>query len=185
MSAAEDRVVNLLGVAATGLSDRVSAALIEASGLDELAASALVTLLDFSPAGSVRRLALGLGLSHSGAVRLVDRLVAAGLAGREPGPDARTVQVRLTRRGRSVAGQARAGRAAAIASALSGVPERQRRDLARVLDLVVANLTRDRLAERAAGAGPAGGALCRLCDFAACGRAAGSCPAVGVTGYRP
>jgi MarR family transcriptional regulator, negative regulator of the multidrug operon emrRAB len=171
------RLANLLGALATGLVDRVSAASSETAHLDGSAPAALVALLDFSPHGSVHVLSQIVGLTHSGGVRLVDRLVAAGLVERGAGADARSITVSLTRRGRTVAHGIRRERSAEIRDAMVGLTERQRAELVHACEIVIANLTRQRLAERAAGGLPAGGALCRLCDFDACGRLVATCPA--------
>jgi MarR family transcriptional regulator, negative regulator of the multidrug operon emrRAB len=171
------RLVNLLGAVATGLTDQVEAACTEAAQLAGAAPEALIVMLDFSPDGSVHTLSQAVGLTHSGAVRLVDRLVEAGWATRRPGDDARSVKISLTRRGRTVAERVRSRRSDELASALAGLTARQRHDLMQACEVVVANLTRRRLDQRAAGAQPAGGALCRMCDFAACGRPSGMCPA--------
>ena len=176
------RLTNLLGAVATGLTDRVGAACEEAAQLSGAGPEALIVMLDFSPEGSVHMLSQAVGLTHSGAVRLVDRLVDAGWATRRPGDDARSVKISLTRRGRTVAERVRSRRNDELASALDGLTPRQRSELLNTCELVVANLTRQRLAQRAAGGLPAGGALCRMCDFAACGRPSGSCPAARQTG---
>src|SRR5215831_11781428 len=55
---ADDRLANLLGAVATGIDDAVIGAL-TSDGLDATTATALVALLDFSPAGSVERLRHG------------------------------------------------------------------------------------------------------------------------------
>jgi hypothetical protein len=44
---------------------------------------------------------------------------------------------------------------------------------------VLAKLAAQRRALRASGQMPPGGALCRLCDFVACGRPEGRCPVAG------
>ncbi|TMF14106.1 MAG: hypothetical protein E6I37_03840 [Chloroflexi bacterium] len=143
MSQASDaRLANLLGALATGLTDGVHEATSTTARLDEVAAAALIALLDFSPRGSVQRLSQVIGLTHSGTVRLVDRLVNAGYA-------------------RHI------GKLSAIERAtLTGLSER-----------LISELTKQRLGQRRAGVIPAGGALCRMCDFAACGRDRGACPA--------
>jgi DNA-binding MarR family transcriptional regulator len=178
----EARLVNLLGVVATGVTDQVTAGCSEAAQLSGAAPEALIVMLDFSPEGSVHTLSQAVGLTHSGAVRLVDRLVEAGWASRRPGNDARSVKISLTRRGRTVAERVRSRRHDELASALAGLSSVQREELLHTCELLVANLTRGRLAQRAAGGQPAGGALCRMCDFAACGRPSGSCPAARQTG---
>jgi DNA-binding MarR family transcriptional regulator len=173
----EARLVNLLGAVATGLADQVGAACAEAAQLSGAAPEALIVMLDFSPEGSVHMLSQAVGLTHSGAVRLVDRLVDAGWATRRPGDDARSVKISLTRRGRTIAERVRSRRHQELASALDGLSARQRTELLRTCELLVGNLTRRRLAQRAAGEQPAGGALCRMCDFGGCGRPSGLCPA--------
>jgi DNA-binding MarR family transcriptional regulator len=176
-SANDDRLVNMLGAAAVGLCDAAVGDMTNDTALDAAAVAALVALLDLAQSGSVRALSQMVGLTHSGTVRLVNRLADANLIQRKPGPDGRTVAVTLTRRGRGVAMRVRTGRHAAIAAILAGLTERQRDQLATICETLVANLTSARLAARHAGRPPSGGALCRMCDPVACGRAAGECPA--------
>jgi MarR family transcriptional regulator, negative regulator of the multidrug operon emrRAB len=173
----DDRLANLLATLATGLSDQINAITAGVAALDGSAPAALVAMLDFSPAGSVHLLSQIVGLTHSGTVRLVDRLVDAGLARRGPGRDARSITVSLTREGKRLARRVREARLDESARVLAELSDQQRDELLAACELVVAHLTRDRLDQRAAGSAPPGGALCRLCDFAACGRPAGLCPA--------
>jgi DNA-binding MarR family transcriptional regulator len=173
----DDRLANLLGAAATSIGDAITAASVAASGTDELSAVALVALLDFSPSGSVARLSQVLGVTHSGAVRLVDRLAGAGYVERRPGVDARSVTVTLTRPGRRAAMRVRSARRDALHELLASTSSAAKPDAVALLESVIAAATTRRLATRAAGDLPVGGALCRLCDFGACGRAAGRCPA--------
>jgi MarR family transcriptional regulator, negative regulator of the multidrug operon emrRAB len=176
-SRADARLVNLLGAAATGLTDAIESSVAAATGLDPAASQALIALLDFSPAGPVDMLSRGVGLTHSGAVRLTDRLVNAGYVVRAPGTDARSVIVRLSTAGRRVARRARTARHDAIAGSITSLSEPQQRRLAAALEVVIEAMTHQRLELRAIGGAPAGGALCRMCDFAACGRPTGDCPA--------
>jgi DNA-binding MarR family transcriptional regulator len=145
--------------------------------LDTTAAAALVTLLDLARSSSVQALSQLIGLTHSGAVRLVNRLAAAGLVERTSGRDGRTITVRLTGRGQSVAQRIRSARRAAIVASLSGLTDRQREQLTTICEALIATVTSARLAPRAAGRQPSGGALCRMCDPVACGRPDGNCPA--------
>lgn len=115
--------------------------------------------------------------THSGAVRLVDRLVTAGYVKRGPGGNARSVAVTLTPAGAAVAHEVRAARKAAVTRAIKALSDGQRAALTDVCESLVGELTRQRLQQRAAGATPPGGALCRMCDFTACGRDHGACPA--------
>lgn len=173
----DSRLANLLAATALGLTDRLHELGSDFAGTDPAAATALVALLDFSPHGSLRRLSQALGLTHSGTVRLVDRLAEAGLVRRESGQDQRSRAVVLTKEGRATALALRARRRSAAAALLEGLTAAQRAELTRACEVLIVNITRQRLARRAAGSAPAGGALCRWCDFNDCGRPAGSCPA--------
>lgn len=176
------RLVNLLGTVALGLTDAMLGDAGSANDVDSTAAAALVTMLDLARSPSVQRLSQMVGISHSGAVRLVNRLVDAGLVERSPGPDARTLTVSLTRPGRTLARRIRAARRAAIEASLSGLTESHRSQLTTICEVLVANLTAARLATRRAGQLPSGGALCRMCDPVACGRPDGRCPAAVTAG---
>src|ERR1700761_702871 len=83
------------------------------------APAALVALHEFLDGGTVTQLSSVLGLTHSGTVRLVDRLAAEGLVERAGAPDGRTVAVVLTIAGRVTAGRVLAARHAALAATMS------------------------------------------------------------------
>jgi len=176
-SSGDARLVNLMGAVAIGLSDATVGDIAADTALDSAAVAALVALLDLARSGSVQALSQFIGLSHSGTVRLVNRLSDAGLIRRSPGPDGRTAAVTLTRRGRTVASRIRARRRAVTAATLDGLSEQQCDQLTAICEALIANLTSARLARRDAGRRPSGGALCRMCDPVACGRPAGDCPA--------
>jgi MarR family transcriptional repressor of emrRAB len=171
------RLANLLGAVATGLTDNDRQVASDVADLDGRAAAALAALLDFAPSGTVHKLSQAVGLTHAGGVRLVNRLVRAGYVERKPGGDARSISIELTSRGRSKARQIRKHRHTAITAAMAGLTEDQREHLTTACELVITNLTNQRLSQRAGGTRPAGGALCRMCDFHACGRPEGRCPA--------
>jgi MarR family transcriptional repressor of emrRAB len=175
--ARDTRLANLLGALSTGLIDGVEEATSEAAQLDEAAAVALIALLDFSPRGSVKTLSQVLGLTHSGTVRLVDRLVSAGYVKRVPARDARSRSPILTTTGATVARRVRIARERAIARPFGKLSDVERATLTGLCERLVSAVTKQRLEQRAAGFTPAGGALCRMCDFAACGRDKGTCPA--------
>ena len=159
MSAHDVNVVGALGLA---LADRLAAA--EASGS---ASEALVALYGRSAGGSIDALAGVLGLSHSGMVRLVDRLEAGELVERRRGADHRSAALYLTPPGRRAARRVLAVRATAMHEALSVLTADQQADLARLAGLVLGALAAPAGAERR---------LCRLCDLEACGRSRGECP---------
>jgi DNA-binding MarR family transcriptional regulator len=166
-----DRTANILGALALVVTDRMTDAIEDASAHAATGATALSALHHFMPPEpSIDLLRQVLGLTHSGTVRLVDRLEEAGHVRRGPGPDGRTTTVRLTpagrRAARSVAG-ARTARLDGALAALSPAEQDQLADLAgRVLDGL----------KRGSGATRWG---CRLCDTRACGRDDGRCPVAG------
>jgi MarR family transcriptional regulator, negative regulator of the multidrug operon emrRAB len=162
---------------AIGVTDAAVGDVAMDAALDNTSAAALVAMLDLAQASSVQRLSQLIGISHSGTVRLVNRLADAGLVQRRPGPDARTLTLSLTRRGHATARRIRDARHGVLAELLSGLTDRQREQLTTICDVIVGNITSARLAARTAGRPPSGGALCRMCDPIACGRPDGHCPA--------
>jgi DNA-binding MarR family transcriptional regulator len=169
------RLDNLLAALALNLGEETSAALEQASGLTGSAATALLALEEFLGDAHVGRLADVLGLTHSGAVRLVTQLEREGLAERRTGEDRRRVEVRLTARGRRRAHRARAARDAVIHQATAGLSGDDTVALEALLDKLVSAQIQSRVERRRAG--ERGAWWCRTCDFAACGRPDGRCPA--------
>ena len=102
------RLENLLASLSLNLAEESQTALERAAGLTGSATAALLALEEFLGDAHVGRLADVLGLTHSGAVRLVTQLETEGLAVRRTGDDRRRVQVRLPRR--VAAGRPRPGR---------------------------------------------------------------------------
>jgi DNA-binding MarR family transcriptional regulator len=161
------REANLLGAVSLAVSDRLRAATEEGASQGGSAPAALVSLagyLDGSPIDAVRG---PLGLTHSATVRLVDRLVAAGLARRREGPDRRSVAVELTPAGHRAAAEAARAREEALEEALADLDDGERAELARLHGKVLGTLTDGRAAA---------GHICRLCDSHACGHWEGRCP---------
>jgi DNA-binding MarR family transcriptional regulator len=115
----------------------------------------------------IDELAGALRVSHSRAVRVVDALEAAGLAGRHPHPDdGRAVHVRLTTSGRRAAQRVLRARAGALEEALAGLARDERVELARIASKILAQ----------AGTSRRAFAICRLCNSRACGHLEGHCP---------
>ena len=178
MSESRDRrAANLVGALALAVVDRVRADGEAAAGQTAAGPAALVTLHHFLGGRSMDDLRSAVGLTPSGAVRLVDRLAAAGLVERRPGADGRSLALHLTARGRRAARRVLAARADSLARLVSVLDDRDRRALVEVTEKLVAALATQRLAERGRDREPAGGWLCRLCDVDACGRPDGRCPA--------
>ncbi len=172
---ANPRLDNLLASLSLNLADESTRALESAAGLKGEAATALLALDEFLADVHVGRLADVLGLSHSGAVRLVSLLESEGLAERRPGADRRRVEVRLTARGRRRATVARLARDTVVRESTAGLSRAE----AAVLEDLLARLVEARVAARVERrrAGSSGAWWCRTCDFAACGRPDGRCPA--------
>jgi DNA-binding MarR family transcriptional regulator len=185
VAAHDDRVGNLLGALALAVADAVRDAAESACG-QRGAVPAAVVLLHRSPDGrSVGALHDALAVTPSGAVRTVDRLVELGWARRTPGADPRSIVVSLTRRGHGVAERVLAARAGALASFVARLDRRDRAAAEALLERLVADTARDRLARRRAGEELQSGWLCRLCDFPACGRDDGDCPAARAASEAP
>jgi MarR family transcriptional repressor of emrRAB len=152
------RDANLLGALSLAVADRLEAATRVA------ALAALETFLDGSSIDTMRK---PLGLTHSAAVRLVDRLAAAGLVTRAAGEDGRSVAVFLTPAGRRAAAEVQDGRMGALAEVLAPLGASEREQLTRLHEKLLAGLTSGRADA---------GRICRLCDAGACGHEQGRCP---------
>ena len=101
------RVANRLGAVALTLSDGIRDATEEATGMAGGGPAASISLREWADGHSVDVLAEAMRVSHSRAVRVVDRLEAEGLARREPDPsDGRRALVRLEPAGRELAERA-------------------------------------------------------------------------------
>jgi DNA-binding MarR family transcriptional regulator len=161
------RLENLLGAQALALTDRLLAATSDpVDGTSASERAALVTLLAH-PDHSVSWLGGVLGLTSSGITRLLDRLAAAEWVTRGSGVDARGRRVRLTAAGRDRARNVLQARQAAMADALTGLSERDRAELERLLDVIVKGL---------AGTPLPAMRVCRLCDRTACASDGRECP---------
>src|SRR3954469_20366584 len=115
-------VANRLGAVALTLSDRMREATEAATGMAGAVPAALVSLREWADGRSVDVLAEAMRVSHSRAVRVVDRLEAAGLARRAPdAADGRRALVWLEPAGRALAEQALDARSRVLQSALAHV----------------------------------------------------------------
>lgn len=168
---------NVLGALSLVVADRMNTAVEAIAALGPSAPAALAAMHEFLDGGSVTQLSSVLGLTHSGTVRLVDRLAAEGLVERVGAEDGRAVSVVLTERGRDMAAQVLRTREQSLASALAGLSPGEVDNLAAALDTMLTTVTLARAEERSARSTDRPRPwLCRLCDFAACGRSEGTCP---------
>jgi MarR family transcriptional repressor of emrRAB len=167
MSHAHVRDANVVGALALAIADRIQAAAERAGGHGASGPAALAALHGPASGASIDVLRRIVGLTHSGAVRLVDRLAADGLVERRLGADQRSVAVWLTPAGRRAARRVLAQREAAVESALAGLPAGDRAALVGVAERVLPQLV-ERPGDELR--------LCRICDMDACGRQRGRCP---------
>jgi DNA-binding MarR family transcriptional regulator len=154
------RLENLLGALGVALSDSMDDAFDEACAVGDSAPAALILIRE-NPDTRIEALARYLALSHSGTVRLVDRLSEAGWVAREACEDKRAVVLVLTRAGEKVAERLLDGRSKRLGKALSGINAADRKLLERLVPQMLTNLVTDR---------ESADHTCRYCDSGVCER---------------
>lgn len=159
--------LNALGGLCLGVADAVVEAVSTSTGLSSATAAALVTI-DARPGRSVAALAGTLQITHSGAVRLVDRLQTAGLARRANGPDGRTAALFVTETGRDTCSRGVAARRAVLEEVTAELEPEERKHLEDLVLRLAPKLTNTRTDAQHA---------CRLCEHAIC--AGEKCPVGG------
>ena len=155
-----DQPVNRLGALALVVTDRM----IDATASDAVALSALHHFLDGPSVDLLRQV---LGLTSSGTVRLVDRLVDAGLVRRVGGDDRRSTRIELTASGRRAAERVTSARTEVLREALEVLSPAEREQFDGLVSRLLVGLMREPGATRW---------MCRLCDTHACGRDIHQCP---------
>ena len=157
-----DAGANRLGALALRISDLMDATVRDPAERSPSAATALSAMLVFLDAPTIDQLSRVVGLTSSATVRVVDGLVAEGLAVRTAGADGRVSAVKLTAAGRRRAQQVVAARGDVLANALSVLDEQERAAFDAAVDKVLVGLIR---------ATSAAGWMCRLCETGVCGAA--------------
>jgi MarR family transcriptional regulator, negative regulator of the multidrug operon emrRAB len=166
MSQADDaRAANVLGALGLALADRLEEAV--AAPFGRSGAEALVTLHERDAGIAIDGLARIVGLTHSGTVRLVDRLAGDGVVERRRGRDQRTAALFLTPQGRRAARRLLRERELAMRRALALLTAGEQDALVEIGAKLLAGL---------ADVPEAARRLCRLCAVGACGRERGACP---------
>jgi DNA-binding MarR family transcriptional regulator len=163
------REANVLGALSLAVSDQIANSVAAATGLSGTAVAALSALHEFLDRPTVDQIRRVLGLTPSGAVRLIDRLADAGLVTRGPGTDGRTRAVILTGAGRTTAEAAAKARLGYLTESLSGLTPSERETLSDLLGRVMTSVVNRK---------DGGAWICRECDLGACQRADGRCPAM-------
>jgi DNA-binding MarR family transcriptional regulator len=152
------RTTNLLGALALGLADAVQAVARDQAHEGGRAGAALCAIAH-EPGLSIEQLRGAVGLSHPGAVRLIDRLAAEGAIERRAARDKRAVALHLTRAGGRRVRKIVADRRAALARTLGVLSPSERRILDRLLAKMLRALPRSDAHALA---------ICRFCEGDAC-----------------
>jgi DNA-binding MarR family transcriptional regulator len=159
------RTANLLAATARLIDDAVQASLLRELPFGASAPAALVSIAH-QPDLSIEDLRQILAITHSGTVRLVDRLEGDGLITRIK-TGQRAVKLRLTPRGRRTLRKIENARLAAVATIAASLPGAAQAQLEELLSQMLAAQTHslDDLHR-----------LCRLCSFDACQANHRTCP---------
>ncbi len=153
------RLINLFGAVALGVADQVRWLALDETGLGGEAAAALI-IIGHVPGLSIDQLRRVLRLSQPGTVRLVDRLVAAGLATRAAAPhDRRAVALTLTKAGRADRKTLLERRRRVLGAILKEVTSADRTVLERVAGTILRALPEDAASALT---------VCRFCDEHQC-----------------
>ena len=154
----DDQTTNLLGVVGLAVADRIGNAaqeILKHSG--ETPAALVVIGYELGPTNDQLRNVLG--LSHSGTVRLVDRLVKDGLVVRREGSNKREIALYPTKRGKMLREEILKERLSAIRPLLETLNPDERETLDGLLHKMLSSLETTDLERRT---------LCRLCDNRVC-----------------
>ena len=156
---ATDRMVNLLGALALGVSDRMRRAVAEAVPFGGETAAA-VNVIGHAPTMSIDQLSRVLRLSHAGTVRLVDRLVESGFVEKRPSAvDRRVMCLALTTDGMHQRHKLLALRSAALATLFDQVTAEDLAAFERVDETIAGSLPENALTALT---------TCRFCDERHC-----------------
>ena len=158
------RLENLIGAFSLSVTDRLVSD--SSVGMSSSEQASLITLLAH-PDRTVSWLGEVLGLTSSGATRLVDRLVTKGWVSRIGATDSRERRLRLTPTGRRHARKAIRQRDELVSESLATLSRTERTQLERLMERLVGNVTTSRLPALQ---------TCRLCDRSACSSERAGCP---------
>jgi DNA-binding MarR family transcriptional regulator len=149
---------NLLGALITAVNDRMQWHAEKAIGLGGQMPAALVTI-GHNYGQSVEFLSGILQMSHSGCVRLVDKLDELGLIERRPGKDRRSLSLYLTPRGRELKRQVLQARREALDAVFETLDGQQQGHLVHLLEVMLTAMTHCKMDADI---------ICRLCEEQAC-----------------
>jgi DNA-binding MarR family transcriptional regulator len=160
MSKKTIRTANLLGATVLSLHDELRNAVEQQAGRAGEGPSAIV-VVGHQPGISNDELSRRLALSHTGTVRLVDKLVADGLMERRPAPhDGRSIALYLSKLGQNERAQILAAREAAMTQIVARLDASEQATLQTLLGKILQTHAHDDEHKLR---------MCRLCDGNACG----------------
>ena len=150
---------NVIGAIAVAFADEINRVASSNAPEEGPAASALA-LIRHAPGISIRSLASGVGLTHAGTVRLVDRLESLGLIERRiHATDARTRSLHLTGEGEMSCDGILRARDDVISRGLSALTKEEQSVLGALAERMLRAIVEDEAhAYR----------ICRLCDYERC-----------------
>ncbi len=154
----EPEIANLLGALSLAVMDRIEQGARDIIDHGGETPAALV-VIGYGPGITNDKLRRILGLSHSGAVRLVDRLVSDRLVERRPGKDGREVALHLTARGTATRKDLLARRISAVASFVDVLSASERKRLGELIHAMLARQDTSELDRFT---------ICRMCDNGVC-----------------
>jgi MarR family transcriptional regulator, negative regulator of the multidrug operon emrRAB len=155
--ATEPEIANLLGALSLAVMDQIEQGARDIIGRAGETPAALI-VIGYGPITNdkLRRI---LGLSHSGTVRLVDRLVSDRLVERRPGKDGREVALHLTAKGAASRKDLLSSRISAVASFLDVLSPSERKRLRELIRDVLARQDTSEMDRFT---------ICRMCDNGVC-----------------
>lgn len=152
------KIANLLGALSLAVMDRIEDRACDLIGHGGETPAALV-VIGYASGMTNDKLRRILGLSHSGTVRVVDRLVSDRLVERRPGKDRREVALHLTAKGAAIRKDLLASRIAAVASFLDVLSPSEEKRLGELIRNVLARQDTSELDRFT---------ICRMCDDRFC-----------------
>ncbi len=152
------RAVNLLGAFVDAVYRRVEVKINTDQGMGGEAPAAIV-MIGTNPERTLDFLARALELSHSGTVRLVDKLERERLVERRACADKRAVALVLTERGSRRMRSILRARRECLETVFETLSAREQGQLTRSVEVMLASIT---------GSDQEAECICRLCEEAAC-----------------
>ena len=154
-----DRLVNLFGALVQWVSDEMRGVMLLRFPAGGQTAAAL-SLIGHKPGMSIDQIGKALRLSHAGAARVVERLLAQNFVSKSPSAeDRRVIQVCLTAVGQAERRALLDRRSTVITGLLTAVSERDLAALERIAETILVSLPRDEVSTRT---------TCSFCDPRKC-----------------